>query len=295
MKYLKYIRNENYFDIIDSEDKAYFLGFLYADGNNFIGKYDYKITISLMEKDKEILDTLNRKIYPDKELLYRKSQKIFNKKTNKWITSKPQYKLQINSKYMCNVLLEHGVMPNKSFKIRFPNFIDEKLYNHFIRGYFDGDGSIGSYLGKHIKTEKFRISIISNHLFLNDLQQIFNNELNININILNRQCGISELRCCGNVKVKKIMDWIYKDSTIYLERKYLKYLKLCEIENNKISINVYFTYKKLTFNQSTWAKILEIQPIMFSYWLKRGLSFEDIIIKYNFNYIKNIDNYKKDI
>lgn len=59
MKLRKYSLNESYFEKIDSEEKAYFLGFLFSDGS--VSKYS--LNLSLAEVDKEILEKKSRKIY----------------------------------------------------------------------------------------------------------------------------------------------------------------------------------------------------------------------------------------
>ena len=104
----KYYINRNYFDVIDTEDKAYILGFLYADGNNFPKKS--QITMGLEEKDKDILNKMNTCLQYSKELTY---QDLSNKHDFGY-SYEDMYKLCIYDKHMCNVLDLRGMHPNKS-------------------------------------------------------------------------------------------------------------------------------------------------------------------------------------
>lgn len=131
--HMKYELNETYFDCIDTENKAYILGLLYADGN--VGKETNIIQISLQESDKSILEKMQKEIgstHPLKMIPY-------NSKNPNW---KNQFCLSISNKYMHDSLVKQGLVPNKSLILKYPNFLENNLQRHFIRGYMDGDGSI---------------------------------------------------------------------------------------------------------------------------------------------------------
>jgi hypothetical protein len=200
--------NENYFSTIDTEEKAYFLGLLFSDGNVH-AKYN-SVVLKLQEKDKDILIKLSH-IIMDKELLYK---------------SEDNYVLKFSSYKIKQDLIKLGCVPNKTFKLEFPK-ININLYSHFIRGYFDGDGSIVRY------KNDFCISLISTENFCNSVNSIILEQLNIvgKINkdkeMLARGNDITSILLYqGNRRVQKILDWLYKDATIYLERKYQRYLEL---------------------------------------------------------------------
>jgi hypothetical protein len=134
--------NHNYFDQIDTEDKAYFLGLLFADGNNYVKsknrKY-YTISIVLQERDKKILEKMRDTIAPGYNL-------YFYKPKNK--NCQNTYKLSIRNKHLSDQLSSLGCVPAKSLILKFPNhniFKNKNLIKHFIRGYFDGDGCLGIY------------------------------------------------------------------------------------------------------------------------------------------------------
>lgn len=129
----KYKLNEAYFDFIDNQNKAYILGFLFADGYNSIPKHT--VTMSLQEDDKEILEKIRCEIGSEKELEFLD----YSNKHDFGYTYKNQWRLNMFSKHMCDSLDKLGMHQNKSLILEFPD-IDKSLYRHFIRGYFDGDG-----------------------------------------------------------------------------------------------------------------------------------------------------------
>lgn len=226
----KYKINEKYFDLIDTEHKAYTLGFLYADGYNNEKKNIVKL--SLIEDDVEILKKIKKPICPDKPLRYYK-YKSGNRK--------PQYSFVIDNGHISRTLCEYGVVQAKTFKLKFPNFLNDELIRHFIRGYFDGDGCITKSKQK-IKhwSPKYNISFVSTEKFINGLQKYLFLKLNINIGKIQtrhpeRNNNIRTLCIGGNLQVEKILDHLYYDSIIYLDRKYDKYLELKQINLNKKS------------------------------------------------------------
>lgn len=200
--YRKYPINQYYFDIIDSEEKAYFLGFLYADGCNH--KNNTKVSIFLKEEDKNILVKLNSLLQPNKPLTYR-SQKI----------GTSQYGMQISNKRISDKLNSLGCIPNKTFTLDFPNNsqVSNDFLIYFIRGYFDGDGWLG---------EK-DISITSSNLFCHKLSNYLleNYDIKTRKRLKNKVVELCFPRNC----VKPFLNLIYKNSNIHLERKYQKYLK----------------------------------------------------------------------
>jgi len=121
----KYDLHEDFFDVIDSQEKAYILGLLYADGSNNIKKSSIEITLT--EKDKEILDRIAKIIYiNDYSLYYRVLNNIIiNGKFTK--KRKNAYRLIINNKHMSDTLNNLGMIANKTKKLKFPEAI-QKAY-----------------------------------------------------------------------------------------------------------------------------------------------------------------------
>lgn len=214
--------NETFFDIIDIQEKAYFLGILYADGYNNADRGS--IALTLVENDKEILVKLNNLLQPTKPLQYIKLKNRNN-----------VYRLNIDNKYISQKLSELGCVQAKTFKIIFPEWLDEKLYPHFIRGYFDGDGCITN--GKNPA-----FSIVGTEQFLIEIQNILIRELGLNKTKFQkrhkeRKNNITSLICAGRNNCQKIYNYLYENSRIFLERKQKKFLNNFNVTNKKFKPN----------------------------------------------------------
>lgn len=215
----KYTLNEHYFNAIDTEIKAYFLGLLYADGCN--ADEAKQVKISLQARDKKILEKFAEEINFNGPLAFQEN----SKKNENWQDS---YILCITSKDMCDSLTKLGCWSRKTLTLMFPT--DEQvpthLVRHFIRGYFDGDGYFGTYLQK--KWKQFEASIVSTENFCNSIKNIIEKELQINCYLgrrhKDRDTTTRHIKINGKNKVLKFLDWLYTDASIYLERKHNKYI-----------------------------------------------------------------------
>lgn len=219
--------NERFFEHVDTEEKAYILGFLYADGYHDESKY--QIVLSLASRDRNILFKIRNYLCPNGyRIAFNQRKKYKNAKP----THQNQYRLLLCSQRMSGDLLKLGLTQKKSFTITFPD-VREDLINHFIRGYFDGDGSI------HIEP-KFKgasVSIISTRKFLESIKQIFNKEFSAYLPklfqkkeqvILNK--NIFSMQYHGTQIIFNIYDYLYKDATIFLNRKKKKFEKFLKFK-----------------------------------------------------------------
>ena len=115
---------------------------------------------------------------------------------------------------------------HKTKNLKFPKWLSPKLLRHFIRGYFDGDG----YTGINKKRKDAEVSIIGTESFIKNTIKVIKTKLNITV--LKKKHiskGILCLRICGNIQVLKFLNWIYKDSSLFLTRKHDKYKELLQI------------------------------------------------------------------
>lgn len=156
-EYLKInTQNDDYFEKIDSEDKAYFLGLLYADGNIYLKRN--RVQITLQNEDRYILELFADKI----------------NYTGKLYEDRGKYtKMIICSKKMVQDLINLGCVPNKSLILKFPTFEQVPLtfIRHFIRGYFDGDGYVGIMQLKKEYRKFIDCSFTSTKFFLKGLRE----------------------------------------------------------------------------------------------------------------------------
>ena len=213
----KYPVDESFFDKIDTEQKAYILGLLYADGYNNTDRN--AVALSLKESDKDILLKITGIIQPSKPLSFIK----FNNKN--WSN---QFRMVVQNKHISKRLVELGCGKKKTFKIKFPmnNQVPECLLNHFVRGYWDGDGWIG----------KKEISVVGTLVFCNYLARLIKTNFGINCFMetrhQERKNNIRTLKISGGKQVRIFLKWMYKGSSIYMERKYMIYLQHLQYENS---------------------------------------------------------------
>lgn len=207
-----YTINENFFDELN-ENNSYVLGILYADG--YHNEKRKSIRISLKEIDSEILLKINKLIGSNRPL---------GTDSSKGENFTQKY-LDINNVIISKKLTELGCVQNKTFKITFPDFLSHDNLKHFIRGYFDGDGGLSIYEVADKKTKKpilkYKLSFRGTKDFCEKLKKNLEDELNVGGYISSEK--ISLLTYSGKNQIIKIMDYLYKDSTIYLSRKFQKY------------------------------------------------------------------------
>lgn len=203
--------NETVFDNIDTEEKAYWLGFIFADG--YISSRDNGFEITLKGSDINHLQKFNKFMEHEKN----------NVKVSKIIYNQKEFsrcRWGVVNKHLWNILNNYGCTPRKSLTLEFPNIIPEHLLKHFIRGYFDGDGCL-TY-EKENNSAYPSVSLIGTEKFLLKLKNIIGNNIKSSINSDKRLKGSKILRIYRN-SVKDFLNYIYENSTIYLDRKYKRY------------------------------------------------------------------------
>lgn len=208
----KHFVNFTFFENIDSPIKAYWLGFIVADGH--VTKNNYKV--SLVSKDKEVIEKFKLAIASEHPITHRAN---FDKRTNKTYYS---WMIQITSKHFVSHLISQGVTHAKSSHCKFP-VMNENLYTHFIRGLFDGDGCIC-----FLKSGKRRISLIATDSILNFIQDYLIKKFNFSLTkwsciSFNKKAKNSKLHIHNRQDQDAFLKFIYEPSTedIRLSRKYL--------------------------------------------------------------------------
>lgn len=161
----RYNLNENYFEVIDSCEKAYWLGFIAADGYITRRKTGQAVLgISLAEI--EPLERFREDISTDKPI-YRYDWKDNPGK----YSDGTEFKLLLVSDKLVNDIEKHGIVERKTFKLKFPKDLKEEYYSHYIRGYFDGDGSVFYTSSRGKKDEVLCVTICGTNSFLTDLSE----------------------------------------------------------------------------------------------------------------------------
>lgn len=221
IKSRKHSFDEYFFEVIDIPEKAYFLGLLYADGYIHVSKKVFMI--DLQNEDKYILEKLKyytKSTYP----LYRTGGNINPISGKSYFC----YRYSVTSEETINQLKKLGCVHPKPDRINLPN-IDENLLPHFIRGFFDGDGSVFGHYTKRNQCLLI-ISFCSNTKLLKEIDKyLFTKNINTSMVDDKRHENISNLSIRNPKSFFKFMDLIYKDSSdLKLIRKYNRFLNYKE-------------------------------------------------------------------
>ncbi|MFL0268935.1 hypothetical protein [Candidatus Clostridium radicumherbarum] len=222
LSHREYKVDENFFDIIDTEEKAYWLGFIYADGYISLPNH---FGIALAKKDIGHLQKL---------LIHMKSDYPLKNYQSKSDYGKTEYtRFLVNNSNIFNQLKNKGVHLKKSLILDYPNedILPKQLYRHFIRGYFDGDGSL------ILSVHSINFKICGTKEFLTVLINIFNeiSDYKFQYKLFKRRNDDKNnyyISYGGKYKIYPIMNYLYENSKIYLDRKMEKYLILKNLYNN---------------------------------------------------------------
>jgi hypothetical protein len=221
----KYDVDESFFSK-DTEESFYLAGFIAADGciTTHKSKEPNVLIICLSKKDEDHLVKLKNILGftgPVKETLSKLS-----KYNPEWNDTK-QVKISIYNKKIIDDLKRFGIGPRKSLTYDFPEWlIDHPLVHHFMRGYFDGDGSF-SISKEHRKTknhgiktyEKYVFSLRGTLSFLSTFDKIIKRHI-VSHTTPKLYTKIGELKYSGNINVKLISKFLYDDCDISLQRKF---------------------------------------------------------------------------
>lgn len=202
--------NHSFFEVIDSEEKAYWLGFMMADGYvvKRKTKAKYMIGLKLQEKDASHIEKFKEAL--ETNAVIREINGKRNGKINK------AREITFYSQQMGEDLINHGVIPNKTGKEVVPKKVPNDLMAHYMRGYFDGDGS----------SSRGIFNICCSHFMIQDVKNILINEgVKKEAIYVYDRVKVQVMQVNRREEVEKIALWLYKDATICLERKKENYIK----------------------------------------------------------------------
>lgn len=217
----QYSANYNFFEDINTEEKAYWLGFLYADGYvaqhlRKDGKLKSRLEIGLHKKDLDQLEKF--------KISLKSNHKIYLSQLHK-----NRVTLEIYNKKMCSDLIKNGCVQLKSKIIRFPFFLDQSLWGHFLRGYSDGDGCV--FVNK---SGSGYMNICSgSELFIKDIAGIYE-KMGLPIKITKGK-RVWILRFSNKKTINFQYKYLYGKATICMNRKFTKAQKLLEYSERQKS------------------------------------------------------------
>lgn len=217
-----YSLDENFFENLTATS-IYWLGFIMADGNIREEYHAHALKIHLSIKDENHLHNFYKDIgYNGKLRLHPAHEMTAKGKTHQ---SGPSVTAQIVSKKLIHDLIKLECFPNKTqVGCKVSDSIPNELFRHFIRGYFDGDGSIVvDKRKKGNQSAQLSLFILGDNEFLNTIRHRISTECNVNLPEISHRQGIDCIKWAGNLQCPKIFDWMYKDAERFLLRKKEKY------------------------------------------------------------------------
>lgn len=217
-KYLLHYFDEFYFDKIDTEEKAYWLGFIYADG--YLVSTRNTIGIELKDTDGDHLEKFKKSISGEMEVKY------YNKNSTYGPQRVCQY--QINSKHMKEILLSYYTSIDKTFNGTFPKLSNKELIPHLIRGFFDGDGCLTGSPKDKGYLFKPELNFIGTKETLEYIEKISGFKWTWSQRITDTNKNNYQINCGRVNDCLNFLDYMYSNATIYLDRKYNKYQELLE-------------------------------------------------------------------
>ena len=203
----KYAVDDTFFDCIDTEEKAYWLGFLLADGSISRSKDGDKLNLALALRDEKHVLKFRRALSAENPL-------------HRWSRSET-VGLTVSSTQLVESLEKLGCVQRKTGCHGTPK-IPAKLLRHMYRGYFDGDGC----LSRRRRAAHWKVDIPGSRQFIESFQAWLILHANASKTKLKPVGRVVYLGYSGSRQVERIVDLLYAGAETFLDRKYAKYLEL---------------------------------------------------------------------
>ena len=187
-----------------SVNMAYIFGLWCADGNIYHNDKNnmWSFSIKLKSEDEYLLQNILNEMSSE--------HKIYRKKYG-------ASEINLSCKTIYNDIKNLGGIENKSLRLTFP-YVPKEFVSDFIRGYFDGDGWFSNtkccFQVGLIGTQDFIQGFLECINFANTQNKIFT---------VHREDGAKRYIFSAYKDIFNFLNWIYKDATIYLDRKYQAY------------------------------------------------------------------------
>lgn len=196
----RYDRNSNIFENIETEEQAYWLGFLTADG--YINEEHNFITLGLGIKDGEHIIKFQD---------FLQTNQPYTDRLNNGGHECRFFRL--HDKKIVNDLSLLGLHQKKSFTVEPPKKISEELWRHWLRGVFDGDGSIYPHTSPKAH-ERYYIGLCGTEPILFKAQELLQISRKLDYNH-----SVPKFTVCKKEEVNKCLEFMYNDSKVFLNRK----------------------------------------------------------------------------
>ena len=269
----KYNLDEHFFDNIDNETKAYWLGWISADGcvyQNYLSTFVQERDQLHIEKFRNALNSN----YPIRTKVDWTAGKAFR-----------SIGIEISSKWLVKALLSLGITPKKSLSLK-PAQVSEELQPAYFRGLFDGDGSIGFPM---VKTgnphSNIRVILVGTQPIVSAFATFCGRFADVEATVHRRRGKNLWYVNYGGITVPQaILHALYDDATVYLDRKYAAAQQAFGLSSRKLrrlditGSQVYETYHV----EKTWYKTAKklgvplgsrrsLQRLYYQYCKEQGL------------------------
>lgn len=201
--------DDHFFDKIDTEQKAYWLGYLVADG--CIGKScgtRRSLRLYLANKDRQAVECFAEDIKYGGKLRINKT--------------KAQVGICFNNPFICNAIINKGYLDWKQGSARLLEHIPHDLVHHFIRGFFDGDGSVSKQNRKGRRKPSYNFCFVADKKHkaaLTAIRNLLITEVGLSYKEIKERNTCLYIGWNGNIQVERFANWLYDGATRYLIRK----------------------------------------------------------------------------
>lgn len=215
LRYYAYSVNEEFFDVVDTESKAYILGLFMADGNN-----DQKRGITRLS----ITDEGLCRAVAEEFSFEGKIDRMEPRKEGHL----PQFRFNIGSRKLSDALARCGCVARKTYIAKVPSaeIVSDALQRHMVRGWLDGDGTI-----THTKSLHYSSRIVGTEAVCKGMSELVNRTLGFPGWVAPVYVGATHttwgFTISNKEQLRAYLDWLYKDATLFLRRKFDKYLAFC--------------------------------------------------------------------
>lgn len=226
----KYPINDSIF--LDSELKFYFLGLVAADGHVVCLKNDWSVEICLNKYDIGLIEKLRDLISPSRPI---------HPKPHKSKSASDAARLKISSRKLVEMVASYIEIEDKTHTLSWPENIPDEYLCHFIRGYFDGDGTIDLTTNQQIVAGKkryyyvMRLRFLGTRLFLEGLTQAIHRLTGIEpVKVSAKGLENVSVICYSGKSAARILENLYDGATLYLDRKRAVYAKIRDTSKEKL-------------------------------------------------------------
>ena len=235
-----------------SNEMAYALGFLYADGDITDAALSSRTQyIRFTNKERGIIEKI-KSVLKAEHPIHSRPPHLALHWNGKLYKSSEIFYLRIGSKRMFADVIKLGLLPNKSKVMKFP-FVSYKHLSHFIRGYFDGDGTIYVRRKKGFKQKAVIIFSSGSKAFLKSLSNLLAKTLKIRHVKVHNSTRCFQIRFSAKESINKIFNFMYKNSYgLFLKRKFKIFDELFHTRTDWLNKEVISVLNKNKKNLATY-------------------------------------------